>query len=282
MQSPPDTSNWLRVNLLKALLALALIVACALAFIVIGDPPGLNIGLRLIRDTIPSAIVVLLAYLFGSWLLSRAGLAAPQQLKEEIVETVASSMSKSIPAVLAIYNDIIDVPWGKFFDSSERVQIVGRFFDGPVGISYRSAVGFFRRGGFMLIITVDPRADEAMKITNDQRNIEQRTHEDDVRYRLISGLRVIDKAREEAGCATDRVEVFLLPFATNYSAYCFDDKDLIINPTEHFFLSVNRSPRVHFDLRMADGMRRFWRHETEAATRHSLVVSNLAEYLKDL
>jgi hypothetical protein len=230
----------------------------------------------------PNAILVLLAYLLGSWLLSRAGLAAPQQLKEEIVETVASRIAQSVPGVTAIYDDIDDPPWRDLFDASKQVEIVARFFDGITRNYYRSIVSFFRRSGSMRIITLDPRNEEAISVTNIQRNTEQAAHVDNVLDRWISTLKAVDKARIEAGSPVGSVRLFLLPYATNYTAYCFDGKNLLLNSVEHFFLRIYRSPRILLDLRSAESVQQFWQHEMEATQRHAVEVADIGQFIKEL
>jgi hypothetical protein len=66
-------NNGRRVSLLKAIIAILLIALSAITYILISRADQPDAYLVLIKDAMPSAIVVLLTYLFGSWFLARAG-----------------------------------------------------------------------------------------------------------------------------------------------------------------------------------------------------------------
>jgi hypothetical protein len=156
----------------------------------------------------------------------------------------------------------MNAPWKELFSESSKIDIISRFFDGPLRQNYSTLVRFFRRGGEVRVVTMDCRNDAAVQVANAQRNA-RGTHPEDIRIRAIASLQLLDSARIEAGAAPKALRVFLLPYPPNYSGYCFDDLVLLVSPTEHVFWEELRMPRLQIDLSLGSDFRKSWHHELE-------------------
>jgi hypothetical protein len=177
-----------------------------------------------------------------------------------------------------------DEQWDVLFAQSQKVEIVARFFDGVVKSPRLSE--FFESGGVLRVVTLDPRDDAAMAVTNVQRHGDPDLWPDEVTTRVVKGLRsahgALRRAMRQGVGSKGELEVYFAKWPLNFAGYCFDEKTLVINPYEHFFTASTRSPRFEIDLREAAAFRRFWEQEMAGLAIPENHVSDLQAFLERL
>jgi hypothetical protein len=78
---------------------------------------------------LPNLAAALLIYLAVSLLLTWFGLSEADELRNEIAKRVAESVIPA-PGIQSLTSRIDEIPWKELFEGSERIDVVGRFFDG--------------------------------------------------------------------------------------------------------------------------------------------------------
>lgn len=278
MQESRATIDWLRQKWVKLLIATLALLALILLFLLLPpDHPRDNRFLTLLRGLIPGSIAVILGYLTASILLFRGGTANPWELEENIVQRLTAELV-NVPGIIGIYTEIDEVPWQQLFGSSREVDIIARFFD---GIVKDRSLKFFRNGGSVSIVTWDPRQGGLLSTANVHRNAMSLPHRENVKNRLLTGLRLLDNARVKANAEAKRLDVFVLPYLPNYAGYCFDNRMLVLLPYEHGFDPECRAPRLLLDLAAAVSFRRFWENEMKVLKVPKNRVQRLEDVLSD-
>ncbi|HWC49852.1 MAG TPA: hypothetical protein VG448_13305 [Solirubrobacterales bacterium] len=251
--------KWVEVNWLKALVATLGVTLCVALFLLLAeikDPPSFVI---FIQAALPSAVVVLIAYLLGSYLLFRKGVSSFQQLREEIVEAVVAS-SQPVRGLVAVYTDFGAPPWDALWSESREVVLVARFFDGIVRENVPSLERFWQnKNATVEAVIPDPRSRAALQSLDHQRdgNIVR----DDPLGRILRGLWVIEQARASQAASASAFEIYLAEDPLSYAAYCFDNEHLLLKAYEYQLEPADRFPRSHFLLSDNDPLSRFWHAE---------------------
>jgi hypothetical protein len=260
--------SWLQVNWLKSLLAIAGVVISLATYLALTPDPTVepSSSVKFLLEMLPNLAAVLVAYLFVSYVLERKGLATGQVLAETISRRVAAHLGpRDMQGLVGIYRgSITSYDWKQFFESAVEVDIVTRFFDGVLSTHRDEIVKMLANRGRIRLFIIDPRRGDAMEVAALQRTAySEAPNPEDVRVRVLDTIKCLENAAAAAQADPEKVQIILLPYAPNYSAYYSRNRKLVLSAVEHCFRSGSRSPRVEIDVRESPHYRSFIESEIE-------------------
>ncbi len=259
--------TWRQIRRFRIQLACGLLVITFLLYLPAVDGLFGTKAFRFVEALLPNLATALIIYLVIELVVAKAGFSAVDELRERVAKRVVESVSPA-PGVTGIYSQLNQVPWTSLFATATSVDIVARFFDGPLDLAGEDTLAaFFERGGRVRVIIPDPALEALMREATEQRELSSKYHHEDVKQRLMSSLRRLQNARLRAGNPSGHCTTYAVDTLINYAGYCFDGATLLLSPYEHATEYGKRAPRFKIDLPLAPEIQEFWDHEIRVLTR---------------
>ena len=258
------TLSWSQIRRFRIQVTVLVTIFLALIFTYVHTGGFRGDVADLIGDVCTNVIAALIIYLVIELVITKAGISSIKQLGDDIASQVVHGLAPA-PGVVGVSFNMNHVSWSELFRSAKDVVIVARFFDGPMQLATdQTLITFFERGGRLRVLIADPANESQMAAI-----FEQRTGRSGIRHRPISNridasLNILVNALKNARADSSALKVYVYSQSINYSAYCFDEKTLLIAPVEHSIsLGKARAPRVEIDLTVEPLALEFWRGEVQ-------------------
>jgi hypothetical protein len=280
-----------RVTISMAVASLWLLVVAYAE--IVSNPPGPKkhphepeVLLRLARDAIPSACVVLIAFLVVNYLLYHQQIESARQYSRELVRDFIEALGEQHTGLQKLICKRSHFDWSTLIATTDHIIIVTRYWD-EEATDHRSAfIDFFMKGGRLDLLIPDPKDDEARLLAAEQRSAEFGPHEYQIAHRILRTITELRAAALNANnelhaagkaeiVVADHLSVRYLRHAPNYEFQLFGDSDVVLAPYAHFFMPESQCPAMWFDLRYADEMREFVQCELKHFTEKRSTEVNL-------
>lgn len=269
MEQPEGKIEWLKmIGALLATCLLGVVYVFALPVPAANDAGVAAMFVALVRDAIPSAIVVLGTVIVTYFVLYRRGLlTVPGSAELARILTALERADRGERAVahlqvVAFHESFRSADWTRLLgDHTGRLDIVVYYFDSWIKQNHEPLVAFFRKPSTRVrVFVADPNdavvAKTLARLFNEYKPDELTSKVARTGERLASILR-------EAGAAAERLEFYFVPHVLNYSAQCLDDRTLVLSPFEMYRKGKIDSPAIVIDLARSPDVATWWAKERD-------------------
>ena len=250
------------IEWLKVVLAIVVIVPLSLLY-VFWQPPQNNMLGQLVINSIPSAIVVLIAipvvyFVFRGRRLDIAQGVDPENLAASIARRL--SEERTTDAIIAFHDTYRKVDWSAWITSANsQIDIVVYYFDSWVNQHYEALKAFFQKPGtHMRVILSDPYSDGILANIN---VLFPESSRERLREKIVKTGERLSAVLRDAGASPSRLEVYYAPRLLSYSGQSRDNEVLVLSVFEMYRQNRIDSPAIVFDLTKSRALSQFWHKE---------------------
>lgn len=269
-KAPTEQIEWLKV-----LLALGGVAILILGYVMLPEPttPQQKI-IELLRGLIPSAVVVLGAFIALYFLFHRVGIPiGPSSAidAEQLAEAVSAKLqeNRTFDAGLVEFHQTFrNVNWTrKLLEAREHIDIVVYYFDSWVNANFNELVAFFQRPKTTIrVFVADP---DAPGILDEVQRLFPEYSKENVREKILRTGQRIREAAKNAGASEARVQFYLVPHLLSYSVQVVDRSQCVLSVFEMSRQLKIDSPAFVIDLARNRHLNDYIAKEIEALTKVS-------------
>jgi hypothetical protein len=259
-----------QIEWLKVLLAFGGAAILIFAFFMLPEPstPPQK-WVELVRGVIPSAVVVLGAFIALYFLFHRAGISTSRATEVD-ADAIAAAVSERLQAnkafdsgLLEFHQTFRNVDWKrKLLEAREHIDIVVYYFDSWVNTNFNELVSFFQRPKTSIrVFVADP---DAPGILEEVQRLFPEYSKENVREKIMRTGQRIREAAKNAGASEERVSFYLVPHMLSYSFQVIDKSQCILSIFEMSRNLKIDSPAFVLDLARNRHLDEYFAKETAA------------------
>jgi len=234
-----DQITWLKVVI--ALVSSALLVVGYLILPAPQTPPSGCV--ELVRNAIPSGLVVLLSFISLYYLFIRNGIRHNSELLDP--KTLAASIASYLRegssvdlGLVAFHQTLRDVNWKTLLtEAKDSLDLVVYYYDSWVNLNDEHLRAFFQKPKTKLrILLADP---EKGLVLDEVHRLFPEYSKQGLREKIVRTGERLRSIANAAGAASDRVEIWYVPHPLSYSAQIIDERLLVLS-----FFEMHRQQKI--------------------------------------
>lgn len=255
------------INSLKVIISLLLISSLIVIYIAISEESFYKSIRALMLNSIPSAIIALVAIPIVYYIFTRHASNA-----EEAYENLrADAPHVNIPVAeqpLKLYENYREIDWKNILAEAKSIDLVVCYMDSWVNDNWEELINFFRNGGSLTLILPDPECKPAKIIMWDR--FPKLKSMEEVAKKINDTVDNFESTYKKSGSTTGIFKIYFLEQALNYAAIRIDGKYLYLSTYEHTgaHRRVN-APSIGIDLNALPKQKDYWGGEINAMIKKS-------------